>query len=472
MRWGKAGHNIEHMFASREPESQDLAVRDDLPEPVRKKRARDHDRRIGELGSHVNAAMAEVLLELGEFIALDGWHDDGAKTPEDWVVWRLGVTPSDARSHVRIARRLNELPTIAASFRKGELSYWQVRAMMPVATPEIEGELLNIARYSTAGQLQRIVRAYKGCLDRAELEHAQERHRHRSLNYFFDNDGFLVVRGRLSPEDGAILAEALNEAERSLRAEMPKTGASGEVPTAEQISADALVEVARGGLAALRGETDAARIPEVTVHVDVRSLIDGTGDRCEIADGPVLASETARRLTCDAEVQALFESDGKVLDFGRRRRTAPPRLRRALEQRDLTCRFPGCNRKRFREAHHIVHWTRTATTRGKGKTKPANMMLLCSHHHQLVHEGGYSVVIEADRSFTFLRSDGTPVPQSPATGGGSPKELVERHRRQQLRITPDTGTTLWDGYAPNLAACVDALLAQGGMLAIPRRGSP
>lgn len=472
MKPGKLSHSIEHMFALGDgPAAADHTPDEMLPEPERRARATAHDRRIGELGSHVNAAMAEVLLELAEFLTLGGWFDQGAQTPEEWVAWRLGVTPSDARYHVRIARRLNELPAITGAFRKGELSYWQVRALMPVATPEIEDELLNIARYTTAGQLQRIVRAYKGCLDRAELEHANDRHRRRSLSYFFDDEGFFIVRGQLSPEDGVVLMEALDTAERSLREEMPKSGPDGEVPTTEQLAADALVEIARGGLAVLDAGTDPTRIPEVSVHVDVRSLIDGTGDRCDLADGPVLASETARRITCDSEVQALFESDGKVLDFGRRRRTAPPRLRRALEQRDLTCRFPGCNRKRFREAHHIVHWTRP-TNGKKGKTEPANMMLLCSHHHRLVHEGGYSVVIEADRTFTFLRPNGMPVPQSPATGGGSPKELVERHRRQQLQITSDTCTTLWDGYAPDLAACVDALLAQGGMLAVPRRGSP
>ena len=439
----------------------------DMPEPERRARVARHDRRIGELGAHINAAMAEALLELGEFLGLDGWGDHGAKTPEDWVVWRLGVTMGDARAHVRIARRLQEVPKIAASFGKGELSYWQVRAMIPVATPEIEDDLLNIARYSTASQLQRIVGAYKGCLDRIELENANERHRQRSLHYFFDGDGFLVVRGRLSPEDGRLLVEALEAAKRSLRDEMPEKGNDAEVPTGEQISADALTEVARNALVGMQVEASTTRVPEVAVHVDVRSLINGSGDRCEVADGPVLASETARRLTCDAEVQAIFEADGKVLDLGRRRRTVTPRLRRAIEQRDITCRFPGCDRKRFSQAHHVEHWTLH-----HGKTMPANLMLLCFHHHRLVHEGGYKIVGKPDGVVTFLRPDGRPVPHSPMKGGGSPRELIERHQRQQLKVDHETCTTLWDGYPPSLERCVDALLAQGGMLEIPRRGSP
>jgi len=459
------------MFAMRDGVPDDFLqpLIEDLPEPERRARLVDHDRRIGELGSHVNAAMAEIMLELSEFLGLGGWFEDGAKTPEDWVAWRLGITTSDARSHVRIARRLKEVPAIAEAFGKGELSYWQVRAMIPIATPEIQDELLNLARYSTAPQLQRIVRAYKGCLDRAELEHANERHRYRSLRYFFDADGFFVVRGQLSPEDGAILLEALETAQRSLRTDLPEKGNDDEVPTTDQLAADALVEVARGGLAAM-AEADPSsrpRLPEIAVHVDIGSLIDGSGDRCEIADGPVLPSETVRRLACEAAVQALFESDGKALDFGRRKRTAGPRLRRALEQRDQTCRFPGCNRKRFREAHHVEHWTVD-----HGETKQENLLLLCFHHHRLVHEGGYKIVGDPNDVVTFLRPNGEPVRYSPMKAEGDFKELRERHERQQLRITPETCKTQWDGYPPDLARCVDALLQPGGMLAIPTRGSP
>src|SRR5687767_5705671 len=246
LKWESTGHNIEHMFGLPVPEgnSRSSSAPGEMPDDERRRLAAAHDRRIGELGAHINAAMAEVLLELAEFVALEGWNEHGAKTPEDWVVWRLGVTIGDARAHVRIARRLDEIPKIAAAFRKGELSYWQVRAMVPVATPEIEENLLNIARYSTASQLQRIVRAYKGCLDRIELENSNDRHRKRSLNYFFDGDGFLVLHGRLDAEQGKVLIEALERAERSLRDDLLKEGNDDEVPTAEQIAADALVEVA------------------------------------------------------------------------------------------------------------------------------------------------------------------------------------------------------------------------------------
>lgn len=435
-----------------------------LDEPARKREVAAADRRVGELGSHINAANAELLAEIARIDELKGWADHGAKTPEEWVAWRLGVTPGDARHHIRIARKLKELPLISASFGRGELSYWQVRAIVPVATPEIEESLLNMARYSTAGQLQRLARAYKSCLDRAELELSNERHRLRSLNYYFDDDGFLVLHGRLDAEQGAVLVAALEAAEESLRAEIPDDPTEERI-TFEQRRADALGEVARAALAAPDGATPAR--PSTIIHVDVASLIDGFGERCELADGPSIASETARRLTCDCTFQSFFEADGDVIDVGRKKRTVSPRMRKALEERDRICVFPGCDRKKFTQGHHILHWTRD-----RGETKLENLALLCFHHHRLMHEGGFTMRAEADMTFTFFKPDGSKIPQRSDLGNGDPKQLIERSKQEQLAIDERTCTTLWDGTPIDFADCVHALFTEGGMLAVPRRGPP
>ena len=437
-----------------------------LPEPEvdeakRRKRIATADRRIGERASHINAAYAGLMAEIAEMDRLRGWAHHGAKTLEEWITWRIGVTPAEARHHVGVARKLVDLPQIFQAFRRGELSYWQVRAIAPVATAEVEDQLLNIARYSTAGQLQRIARAFRSCLDRAELELSNERHVHRGLNYHFDADGFLQVHGRLAPEQGAVVRAALERAEETLRDELHAAGEEG--ISSEQLRADALVEIARDSLAS---ETNAAVRPEAVIHVDVPSLIEGTGDRCEIADGPSIASETARRLTCDCNLEAYYEVDGKLVDVGRSKRTVGPRMRKALEQRDGGCVFPGCERTRHLDAHHIVHWAHD------GKTELINLALLCRHHHRLVHEGGFSMRLDEDMTFTFFRPDGTLVPGRPDLGKGNPHALIAEHHRERIQIDERTCTTLWDGKAPDFADCVDSLLAEGGMLAKPHRGPP
>jgi Domain of unknown function (DUF222)/HNH endonuclease len=441
-----------------------------VEEPIRRKRIAKADRRIGEKASHINAAYAGLLAEIAEMDRLQGWGHHGAKTMEEWVTWRIGVTPAEARHHVRVARKLGELPLIFGAFRRGELSYWQVRAMAPVATPEVEEQLLQMARYSTAGQLQRMVRAFKSCLDRAELELTNARHAARSFSYHFDEDGFLQLHGRLDAAEGAVLVAALRAAEDAIYEDLSNDSAQTERPSPEQLRADALVDVARDSLDMQADETRrAGKAPARTaavIHVDVPALIDGSGDRCEIADGPSIASETARRLTCDCDLQALYEVDGNVIDVGRKRRTVPPRMRKALEQRDRTCVYPGCDRARHLDAHHIVHWAHD------GKTELVNLALLCRHHHRLVHEGGFSMRAEEDMTFTFFKPDGSVVPRSPGLGHGDLRLLIAEHHREQLAIDERTCTTLWDGSAPNYADCVDGLLQEGGMLARPHRGPP
>jgi hypothetical protein len=184
----------------------------------------------------------------------------------------------------------------------------------------------------------------------------------------------LVVQGRLTPEDGAALVAALDKAADSVPEEMRELGARA-------VRAQALVALATGG----EPET------EVIVHVDVETLAADTVKRqSEFADGPALAPETVRRLGCDATVVAMIERNGKPLSVGRRRRTIPPALRRALRSRDRGCRFPGCTHRHHLHAHHIQHWARG------GPTEIGNLVQLCSYHHQLVHEGGYRVRVKSD----------------------------------------------------------------------------
>lgn len=437
--------------------SPDLDIR--VPSAERAARIEAADKAIGETAGHVNAAYARLLADVAEIDALGAWSDQGAKSCEDWLAWRCGLPLHEARHHVRVARRLKELPKINGAFSRGELSYFQVRAIAPIATPEIEDSLLEMAQKTTATQLARIARAYKSCLDRVELERSNDRHAARGLNHFYDDDGFLIIRGRLTPEDGAVLVAALADAEKTLRDELSREETERTPATA--FRADALVEVARRAQVAPADGKDPRT--DVVVHVDVPSLIDGSGERCEIEDGPALASETVRRLCCDGTVQAVFEANGKTLDYGRRRRTIPPRLRKALEQRDETCRFPGCDRKRFRQGHHIVHWTHG------GQTKPEEVVLLCFHHHRLVHEGGYRIEGNPEGMLTFIRPDGTEVPDRNGIGNGRPADLIRSNEKLNIKIDARTCTTLWDGYPPDYDSCVHALLTQGGILELPAR---
>ena len=126
--------------------------------------------------------------------------------------------------------------------------------------------------------------------------------------------------------------------------------------------ADGLVLVAEKMLSA--GPTVRARrdIHQIVVHVDAATLDRGEDGACQLEQGPALHPETARRLACDASVVRILERDGRPLSVGRRTRTVPPALRRALRSRDRSCRFPGCCQRRFLHVHHIAHWAHGGPT--------------------------------------------------------------------------------------------------------------
>jgi hypothetical protein len=135
------------------------------------------------------------------------------------------------------------------------------------------------------------------------------------------------------------------------------------------------------------------------VHVDESALRGGVGR----SDLPV---ETVKRLCCDGSVITIVEDPrGNPLDVGRKRRTVTTALKRALWSRDRGCAFPGCDRKRYVDGHHIRHWA------DGGETNLENTVLLCSHHHRLMHEGGFSLRRDAGGAFCFRRPDGRAIPR-------------------------------------------------------------
>ena len=130
-----------------------------------------------------------------------------------------------------------------------------------------------------------------------------------------------------------------------------------------------------------------------------------------------------------------------MLDVGRKTRSIPPAIRRALDARDRKCRFPGCG-SRWCDAHHVVHWA------DGGPTSLENLLLLCRRHHRAVHEGGFAVWPDANGSFTFVRPDGTPIPKAPPLPPQPPGLPAGR---------PATSPAVWDGTLLDIAWAIDVL---------------
>jgi Domain of unknown function (DUF222) len=219
---------------------------------------------IAELAAHLDAATARLLELIRDFDARGGWGN-GFRSCAHWLAWRVGLQLGAAREQVRVARALGSLPRLSQAFARGELSYSKVRALTRVATPETEERLLAVGRAGTAEHVELIVRGWRRMDRKAEAQEATRR-RHRALHVYQDADGMVVIRGRLEPEVGAVVMQALAAARdllyRRRKAKDVPAGTrpldvpagtsvvdgSPEAPTMEQQQADALALVAEAAL--------------------------------------------------------------------------------------------------------------------------------------------------------------------------------------------------------------------------------
>jgi hypothetical protein len=228
--------------------------------------------------------------------------------------------------------------------------------------------------------------------------------------------------------------------------------ASAEAPTVAERRADALVALAENALAGGVGASRGGDRHQVVVHIDADALRGEQDARApELADGTPLPAQTARRLACDAGIVPLIERAGRPLSVGRKTRSVPPSLRRALASRDGGCRFPGCTTNRHTDAHHITHWA------DGGATSLDNLVQLCRFHHRLLHEGGYRVA-KRGRDFEFRRPDGRllrPVPRR----RGCARTLPESNRRAGHPVDPEATVGIYSFDRFDLGMNVDALLA-------------
>jgi Domain of unknown function (DUF222)/HNH endonuclease len=417
------------------------------------------ERELAEQAARIDAGLCRLVGLAAECERRLSWAAEGL-TFAGWLAWRCSLLPRQAREHERLGTRLSELPLIRAAFARGELSYAKASVLVGVAEPASEPRLLELAEALTASQLARCVAAYR----RVSAEEAADRQDSEFLDCFWSEEGWLVLRGRLGAEEGALFLRALESARDVLRERRDVDHADADPPDAEQSaepspreepvsSVEAFAALGELALAGRDKDRSGGERYQVVVHVDAQTLAADDAGRCELAEGRPLAAETARRLACDASLVEVAAHDGRLLALGRKRRTVSPPLRRALTARDRGCRFPGCERTRFVDAHHVRHWSRG------GGTNLENLVLLCRRHHRLVHERGYQLSLDDDGTARFLNQYGIAVPNvPPRSPPTSPDGLHRRQHRQGLTFDGDTcqnGT----GERMSLPLAVNALIS-------------
>ena len=428
---------------------------------------------IASLSVHLDAAAHRLLDCIRRFDAACGWQEQGAVSCAHWLAWRLGWDPATAREKVRVARALGMLPAINESLRTARLSYAKVRALTRVATSANEAKLLEMALVATGAQLERLCRGYRGVLDNERMPAPEE----RSVRQRLLPGGMVKLELVLEPDEADLILRAIERAREvhARRAEPLETEASGapavpadqgeaEAAEAADVSAetrwpsraDGAVKLAESFLAGNPVTGTGGERFQVMVHLDQEVLGPDGAWAGTLEDGSRVSAETLRRVACDCGLLAIG-GNGEALNIGRRARSIPPAIRRALMLRYRGCGFPGCTHTAFLHGHHIEHWLHG------GETSLDNLVMLCTFHHHLVHEGGWTVASEADGSIAFHSPAGTHLAPDP------PREQVndnldwlrEWADERKLDLGPVVNLPQWDGKTPDYDGAVGWLLAAG-----------
>ena len=373
----------------------------------------------------------------------------GARTPEQFVQQVTGVSRREAGTLVRVGELMD-----AATATPGALpvSPWLRAVNDAVAARTVSTGAADVIRAALTGvgaaeellldattaliraakvlseeKLATRARQVRDQLDEAGVADREDALRQkRCLNLYPQPDGTTRISGILDPENATHVVAAIDAATSPRRggprfvdpASKERAQRLMEDPrTTPQIALDALVDLVKLGVAGDSAHIVGAHKPTVRLHVTARDLDRRAGTaQLEGQTASVSIATAERHLCATGFVPILFDKDGEqVMNVGRDERLFTNRQRVGLAARDGGCRFPDCDRPpSWTEAHHINEWDRD-----HGRTDIADGVLLCRHHHMLVHNNGWHVARSRTEYFVVpprsLDAEQTPIP-APAKG--------------------------------------------------------
>jgi hypothetical protein len=410
---------------------------------------------ITELAGHLTASECRWVLLIAEYDRRAGYEEWACRSCAHWLSWHCSLDLRAARERVRVGRALESLPLITSEFATGALSYSKVRALTRVATPTNESALVDLAKGATAAHVERAIQAYRRVLSADdEKKAANERHAARFLRYEWDDEGSLRGSFRIPPEMAAIFLAAISTARERVPADPEgENGPAGPSDPFAATNVDALTMMAEAFLASAPAASRGDRF-QIVVNADLDVLGEGAEGTCALDDGPALAPETVRRLACDASIViAVHDAVDRLVGTSKKAPAIPASTRRAIRRRDKGCRFPGCGGRAFTQIHHVKHRAKF------GGNEMTNLVELCWFHHRLVHEGGWSVRMEASGEVLAIRPNGNVLPRPKATTPCDGHEVERANRSRGIAIDPTTCIPRWYGDPLNLKDIVSSLVS-------------
>lgn len=254
--------------------------------------------------AHIAAAEAHWLDLVAEFCRRDGHRSWGLATPAHWLAWQCSLSPGTAREHVRVALALQDLPVTRAHFAAGRISYSKVRAITRIADPDNEATLVRLALNATAAQLERTVAAWIGAINRDDPDREAVRYQRRGVTRRYNDHGNAVITIETAPENSDRIIDSIDEWLDDID---PGPFDDGGTDTAAQPDKATLTQRRADAFMALiddrTGTRHGADRIRANIDIDLRALTHNADGTCQVRNGPSLSAETARRLTCDAELE-------------------------------------------------------------------------------------------------------------------------------------------------------------------------
>ena len=328
-----------------------------------------------QLAALENSVRASRLIQVFELASHpESLSGDGLSGVVDWLMRNLGMFREEAREFVRVAKASVECPLLLKRFASGALS-WNRFCLITTGLVDdltdlwwVENEALM-----TSAQIRALIAVRKA--KPVDLDDAFVTRR-VSVRKKLDRD---IIHAELPKDLAAVVLGAIDR----IAMNAPLDEESQMYPTISEARADALVQICSGSIA----EDSDADLATVVVHAPIEAFRpEGGSEALAELDETLLTHETFKRLCCDARFQVSgLDTRGNTVGIGRVSRNIPPWLRRQLRRRDKGCRFPGCDRLRWTNAHHIEFWGQG------GPTNLDNLVELCVKHHHYLHEFGWTI---------------------------------------------------------------------------------
>jgi hypothetical protein len=375
-------------------------------------------RQWGEARRLVDAGLSRLAAAVKARSSLELGYDGLAqrsnmRTPDALVSSVTGISGAEARAMVSVGDLLDApspwLAEVATGVGNGDVSIGAAAAIQQglgspsadVAADDLADAAHTLMVEAASLPPEKVARRARELRDQLDADGVADREallrEKRFLRLTPLPDGMTRIAGLLDPESAALVTDAIDLVTAPRRGGPrfvdPTQKARADVivndsRTTEQLALDALVEMVRIAGSADEGRVFGTRKPGVRVHVTVADLDRRSGSAHLEGQGASISIASAERRTCaDGYLPILFDDCGRALDLGRTQRLFSEKQRIALAAIWGGCAIPGCDRPpSWTEAHHADEWDRH-----EGETNVRNGVLLCRHHHMMVHNNRWRI---------------------------------------------------------------------------------